>query len=1160
MLTGEHTGRFATVTRVNPRNECAVELEDGRRVAWVRVKSSGLAKAAFLAEYGDEARSMRVREAVSALPIEMRDALQTVRERVAQDRLPLLSLLQADPLEVQSSHLSFQEYFAANAICKGWRLSKAAVAPWQWPVWWANALRLGGEMGDDFGRGLLESTDEDRRSAGDASSVEGSVEGGRLALGGCIGGHRPTSLGATAEMMRAASTIELQRNRISADEAGLFSSALRATATLTVWDVSFNDLGDAGVACIANALAENKTCALRVLDLTYNNFRAEGAAALAEYVASSTSLCELSVRNNELGEEGGEAVGRMLASIRLTKLDISGTKLTVGGLGAVASALRVNACLTSLSVQDLDDDGLRVLGAALHSNPHSQLGHAVCDAFDATGGGEQSHMDVPSSGFGTGSATLLASILNVSTSLSSLNLDAFTIPVADLSGSDDSSKSMRLSIRGLPPASVVQYGLLIGSLLSANEHLMLAASPERLRHQRGSVTRGFAGVSAEESPDGAVPSRGSATLLNDFGSASGSDFTLPLAQLRGEGGVMFFDMKGGSHTREHRALVAGVVTGAFIRIHASLTRLDLRSCSLALDGAKALSEALRVNTSLTSLSLLDDQLGDDGVEHIAAALASRREGGESSVTALNLSDNGVGYRGALAMSEALRVTERLTSLDGVGMSGTYFKQLRGVDPVRTLDLKGLGDADSVIIAALLGANTTLTALDLGTSSNHMGKQWGRAVSDALSTNTVLTSLNLGSNGLGDKGGAAVAEALHGHNFKIQALDVSSNRLGRASGRAFAGVLANEPNLTSINMGHNDLGDASGRTLLEAVARNNTLTSLDLSYTRLGESVVEEGNKNDASPSPPVKPKRPEVKGDTALQSQAAGAAKPGVPIKPPEKTAVDALAVVLRTNTKLQALDVSGNTFNEKALRILVAAVKRNSHLTSLNGVGKSSLYFKILRGGVRVPTLDLKGAALAPEDVNIMCDLLQHNTTLKTLDLSHNPLGEEGGKAVATAMMRNDTMVTLDLSSCQLGPIAGAALKDMLEKGVSLTSLLLGGNPLEHELNEVGFTAEKLRDVGFTPSSLRTGGFAAEQLRQCGFSAKQLKAGGFSAVELKDGGYPANQLKLVGFTESELLGIGFTPQEVKSKLGLEGVAAVRTLDLHSTPLPMTWDRGSRDK
>ena len=44
-----------------------------------------------------------------------REALAEVRNRVARDELPLLSLLQAEPLQLQSSHLSFQEYFAARA-------------------------------------------------------------------------------------------------------------------------------------------------------------------------------------------------------------------------------------------------------------------------------------------------------------------------------------------------------------------------------------------------------------------------------------------------------------------------------------------------------------------------------------------------------------------------------------------------------------------------------------------------------------------------------------------------------------------------------------------------------------------------------------------------------------------------------------------------------------------------------------------------------------------------------------------------------------------------------------------------------------------------------------------------------------------------------------
>ena len=42
------------------------------------------------------------------LPPEARTTLDAVRSRVRADSLPLLSLRTADPLQMQSSHLSFQ--------------------------------------------------------------------------------------------------------------------------------------------------------------------------------------------------------------------------------------------------------------------------------------------------------------------------------------------------------------------------------------------------------------------------------------------------------------------------------------------------------------------------------------------------------------------------------------------------------------------------------------------------------------------------------------------------------------------------------------------------------------------------------------------------------------------------------------------------------------------------------------------------------------------------------------------------------------------------------------------------------------------------------------------------------------------------------------------
>ena len=265
----------------------------------------------------------------------------------------------------------------------------------------------------------------------------------------------------------------------------------------------------------------------------------------------------------------------------------------------------------------------------------------------------------------------------------------------------------------------------------------------------------------------------------------------------------------------------------------------------------------------------------------------------------------------------------------------------------------------------------------------------------------------------------------------------------------------------------------------------------------------------------------------------AVAAKPGG--KAVEKSLIDALAVVVRTNKTLLSLDISGNPLHEKAVKLISQAVRRN---TTLGKVG-------LLQGPAgKARTLDLKGCGIGSEDLSILCDLLSSNTALTSLDLSGNALGEQGGVAIAAALARNDSMTSLDLGGTGLGTAAGKALVEMLQKGQSgLTSLGLASNPLESHLRAVGFTAEALKALGLSASQLKQGGFSAEALKEAGFKAQLLKQAGFSAQDLKEAGIPANQL-LVGFTDTELSAVGFTPQELKSKLGLEGVVAVRQLDL----------------
>jgi hypothetical protein len=150
------------------------------------------------------------------LPTKAKEALRAVRERVAQDRLPLLSLLEAEPLQMRASHISFQEYFAVRAICTGkYRLPRDA-PPWRWGPFWVNVVKLGCENGTTFGSGLL---------------LAAGVEGDELNLSGKLGGDRSIVLAIVCALM----------------------------GSLRVLDLSSNKLGLAGGMAIAEALKSNKS-------------------------------------------------------------------------------------------------------------------------------------------------------------------------------------------------------------------------------------------------------------------------------------------------------------------------------------------------------------------------------------------------------------------------------------------------------------------------------------------------------------------------------------------------------------------------------------------------------------------------------------------------------------------------------------------------------------------------------------------------------------------------------------------------------------------------------------------------------------------------------------------------------------------------------------
>jgi hypothetical protein len=92
-------------------------------------------------------------------------AVDELRSLVLKDQLPLVRLLQAEPLQMQAFHLSFQEFYAMCAL----RDRALQLPQFKWEVWWSNAVHMGVQTGAKFGDAFADAAGLQRSEASEAS-------------------------------------------------------------------------------------------------------------------------------------------------------------------------------------------------------------------------------------------------------------------------------------------------------------------------------------------------------------------------------------------------------------------------------------------------------------------------------------------------------------------------------------------------------------------------------------------------------------------------------------------------------------------------------------------------------------------------------------------------------------------------------------------------------------------------------------------------------------------------------------------------------------------------------------------------------------------------------------------------------------------------------
>jgi Ran GTPase-activating protein (RanGAP) involved in mRNA processing and transport len=298
------------------------------------------------------------------------------------------------------------------------------------------------------------------------------------------------------------------------------------------------------------------------------------------------------------------------------------------------------------------------------------------------------------------------------------------------------------------------------------------------------------------------------------------------------------------------------------------------------------------------------------------------------------------------------------------------------------------------------------------------------LADALFTNTVLQRLDLPGGFIGHKGLEVLASAIKQNpGTKLNSLDLSSNNLGPDAEQAFADLLAANTVLQRLDLGDNDL---TGEDLATGLKSNTGLTYLNLENNKLTpEGIIALAGA---------------VKLHFTLGSLTL--TKNEIP-----KEAEAAIGDMLKTNSVLTKLYLNSTGITGEELSI---GLKSNTKLNTLNLKNNNLGYDGVLaitsaikaNTGTKLTYLDLSSTNIGPDAESALADML-NAAPLQTLFLTSNDLT---GTAFAGALKPNANLHILWVPDNKIGAEGATALSNKLGVFTALKVLNLGSNEIPPE------------------------------------------------------------------------------------------------------------------
>ena len=183
-----------------------------------------------------------------------------------------------------------------------------------------------------------------------------------------IGGPDCEALSELLQSTHSLEWLHIEQNYLSSESVASIVTGLSHNNSLRGLDISDSHFSTANTLHLSSLLREHSKCTLTSLRLRNCHISSEGAVELATALYKNTTLRELYLCGNPIGEhvEGVTAVATMLVENKsLTQLELQGCHISGQGAGELAAALCKNSTLQTLN---LDRNPIGVEGASSMSD------------------------------------------------------------------------------------------------------------------------------------------------------------------------------------------------------------------------------------------------------------------------------------------------------------------------------------------------------------------------------------------------------------------------------------------------------------------------------------------------------------------------------------------------------------------------------------------------------------------------------------------------------------------------------------------------------------------------------------------------------------------------------------------------------------------------